>query len=478
MCAETRFVSISATLKNDPQAREEGKGGMLSLLPPTPTNPPNPIISTSKSRHLCFSLCHSAVPLPTCSLFSQRHQQQTQTMAPKKKVEEVPSAARFGRVKTNLKMGIVGLPNVGKSSLFNCLTETSIAEAANFPFCTIEPNESRCSVPDERFEYLCDMWKSPSRIPAYLQVTDIAGLVKGAAEGEGLGNAFLSHITAVDGIFHVIRAFENDEVMHVDNSIDPVRDLETIQHELCKKDLQVCVAAFAKEERDVKHNPQMKLSGLFKEVMAKVQALLEDDKPVKDAVWSNPEVEMIKDKMPELLTTKPVIYLVNITQADYLRKKNKWLPKVHAWIASHGGGPMLPFSVEFEEALLKARKEGGPDAEAAFLSETEGKSIVPRMITTGYHELNLIHFFTAGEKEIRCWTVYAGALAPQAAAVIHSDIEKGFIKAECVTYEDFKTLQKSKGMGDVKAAGKYRVEGKKYVVQDGDIVYFQHNAKK
>eukprot|EP01061_Rhynchopus_euleeides_P004266 TRINITY_DN1352_c0_g1_i1.p2 TRINITY_DN1352_c0_g1~~TRINITY_DN1352_c0_g1_i1.p2 ORF type:complete len:403 (+),score=200.38 TRINITY_DN1352_c0_g1_i1:54-1262(+) len=396
---------------------------------------------------------------------------------PGKKKEEAPApASRFGRVKNNLKMGIVGLPNVGKSSLFNCLTETSIAEAANFPFCTIEPNESRCGVPDERFEYLCDMWKSPSRIPAYLQVTDIAGLVKGAAEGEGLGNAFLSHITAVDGIFHVVRAFENDDVVHVDNTVDPVRDLETIQHELCKKDLQVVIAAYAKEERDVKHNPTMKLSGLFKETMAKAKELLENNKPVKDGEWSNPEVEMIKDKMPELLTTKPVIYLVNITQADFARKKNKWLMKVHEWIQKHGGGPMIPFSVEFEEAHMKAGKEGGADAQAALCDQVGVKSILPKMITTGYHELNLIHFFTAGEKEVRCWTVYSGALAPNAAGVIHSDMERGFIKAEVVAYEDFKAVQKSKGMADVKAAGKYRVEGKKYLVVDGDIIYFQHNA--
>ncbi|KAJ9437633.1 Obg-like ATPase 1 [Diplonema papillatum] len=397
-------------------------------------------------------------------------------MPPKKKVEEPQSASRFGRVKTNLRMGIVGLPNVGKSSLFNCLTETNIAEAQNFPFCTIEPNESRCAVPDERFEYLCDLWKSPSRVPAYLQVTDIAGLVKGAAEGEGLGNAFLSHITAVDGIFHVVRAFENEDVVHVDNTVDPIRDLETIQHELCKKDLQCVIQALAKEERDVKHNPQMKLSGMFKEVIAKAKELLEDNKPIKDGVWSNPEVEMITEKMPELLTCKPTMYLVNITQADFLRKKNKWLMKIHEWIKSHGGGPMIPFSIEFEEAHIKAGQEGGKDAQDAFQKEVGGKSILPKMITTGYHELNLIHFFTAGEKEIRCWTVYNGALAPRAAAVIHTDMEKGFIKAEVVSYEDFKSLQKSKGMGDVKAAGKYRSEGKKYVVADGDIIYFQHNA--
>eukprot|EP01135_Chromosphaera_perkinsii_P006361 Nk52_evm90s485 gene=Nk52_evmTU90s485 len=396
-------------------------------------------------------------------------------MPPKKKEEEAPKGGvRFGRVRNNLRMGIVGLPNVGKSSLFNLLTETSIAEAGNFPFCTIDPNESRCAVPDERFDFLCDMWQPPSKIPAYLMITDIAGLVRGAADGAGLGNAFLSHIGAVDGIFHVVRAFENDEVVHVDDSVDPIRDLETIQMELCAKDLKELEKAIEKETKEVRKNQTMKLSQVFIDTMDKVKALLEENKPVKDADWSNSEIEMIKEKLPNLCTTKPVIYLVNINQKDYVRKKNKWLMKIHRWIQEHGGGSMIPFSIEFEEEHFQLREDA--EAQAKFCEEVGAKSVLSKMITTGYHELNLIHFFTAGDKEVRCWTVYGGAFAPQAAGVIHTDFERGFIKAEVVSFDDFKALQKTKGMAEVKAAGKYRLEGKKYVVQDGDIILFQFNV--
>jgi obg-like ATPase 1 len=206
---------------------------------------------------------------------------------PKKKEEHLPlTAARFGRVKNTLKMGIVGLPNVGKSSLFNLLTKTALAAAENFPFCTIEPNESRCPVPDERYEYLCNLWKPPSMYPAFLHVTDIAGLVRGASEGAGLGNDFLSHIQAVDGIYHVVRAFDSDEVIHVDDSVDPIRDLETINHELCAKDLAALKRAITDEERDVKKSNGMKLSQLFKDTMAKVEQMLSNDLPIRSGEHS------------------------------------------------------------------------------------------------------------------------------------------------------------------------------------------------
>lgn len=246
---------------------------------------------------------------------------------PPKKVEEEPAgAARFGRSSNNLKMGIVGLPNVGKSSLFNLLCDQNAA-AENFPFCTIEPNSSRCPVPDERYDWLCRLWKPPSEYPAFLFVTDIAGLVRGAAEGAGLGNAFLSHIQAVDGIFHVVRAFESDEVIHVDDSIDPVRDLDTIQHELCLKDLEYLATCVEAEKKDVRKSPGMKLSALFIGTMEKVEALLKADTPIRGGLWTSPEVEMIRNKLPALLTTKPVAYLVNLTAEDYIRKKNRHLPK-------------------------------------------------------------------------------------------------------------------------------------------------------
>ncbi|ACO60830.1 predicted protein [Micromonas commoda] len=397
-------------------------------------------------------------------------------MPPKKKDEpdEAVGAARFGRVRNNLKMGVVGLPNVGKSSLFNLLTDQSIA-AENFPFCTIEPNEARCAVPDERYDFLCDMWKPPSEYPAYLHVTDIAGLVRGAAEGAGLGNAFLSHIQAVDGIFHVVRAFDSEEVIHVDDSVDPVRDLETIQAELCAKDMEYLRKAVEQEKLDVKKNPTMKLSALFVSTMDKVEEMLTDNLPIRTGEWTTPEVQMIKEKLGRLITTKPIVYLVNLSKKDFIRKKNKWLVKIHTWIKEHGGGVMIPFSVEFEQELWDKRED--VDATKAFLDSVDGaKSALPKMVVQGYKELNLIYYFTAGEKEVRCWTLYEGSLAPQAAGVIHSDFERGFIKAEVVAFDDFKALAKGKGMAEVKAAGKYRQEGKTYVVKDGDIIHFQFNV--
>lgn len=393
-------------------------------------------------------------------------------MAPKKE-ETTPSRARFGRVRNNLKMGILGLPNVGKSSLFNLLTEQNIA-AENYPFCTIDPNESRCPVPDERYDWLCSVWQPPSMYPAYLHVTDIAGLVRGAAEGAGLGNAFLSHVAAVDGLFHVVRAFDSDEVVHVDDSVDPVRDLETIQVELCKKDLDYVDRQEDAALKDVKKTPNMKLPLHFYSTFEKVKELLKANKPVRDADWTAKEVELIMEKMPNLLTAKPVVYLVNLSAADFARKKNKHLPKIHAWIQEHGGGPMIPVSVEWEAKLWSLRDD--PDGRKAFMEETKSASALPKAVVTGYKELNLQFFFTCGEKEVRCWTTQQGALAPQAAGVIHTDFETGFIKAEVVAYDDFKSLATGKSMAEVKAAGKYRQEGKSYVVQDGDIIHFQFNV--
>eukprot|EP00758_Cryptobia_borreli_P017884 Tbor_TRINITY_DN6231_c7_g1::TRINITY_DN6231_c7_g1_i1::g.1738::m.1738/K19788/OLA1; obg-like ATPase 1 len=375
----------------------------------------------------------------------------------------VNGGVRFGRVKSTLKMGIVGLPNIGKSSIFNLLSKQQIAEAQNFPFCTIDPNEARCAVPDDRYDFLCELWQPPSRYPAYLQIWDIAGLIRGASEGAGLGNKFLSHIGAVDGIFHVVRAFENEDVQHVEDSVDPVRDLETITYELCQKDKAVVEAALVREEKDLKKTPGFKLSLLFKTVIEKLRERLDKNLPVKDGEWSTAEVELIKEKMPELVTTKSQVYLANLTKSDFIRKKNKFLPKIHQWIQEHGGGTLIPISVEYEEEL--AANGGVPEA-------GQPESILPKVITEGFKSLDLIFFITAGDKEVRCWTIPKGWVAPQAAGTIHSDFEKHFIKAEVVSFEDYKALQTVKGMAEVRNAGKLRQEGKSYVVQDGDIIHF------
>lgn len=326
-------------------------------------------------------------------------------------------------------------------------------------------------------DFLCKIWNPPSQYPAFLQVTDIAGLIKGASEGAGLGNAFLSHIQAVDGMYHVVRAFDNDEVLHVDDSVDPVRDLNTIQSELCKKDLDILTKAIVAEEAIVrKAGGKFKMLPLFYETTGKIKALLEQDKPVRDGEWTSAEIELINEKL-SLITTKPVIYLVNLTMKDYLRQKCKYLPKVAEWVKAHGGtmADVIPFSVEFEEKLWSMRDD--KEAQKAWLEEVKVPSKLGKITNEGFNRLGLQYYFTAGEKEIRCWPIKRGTLAPQAAGVIHGDFERGFIKGEIVAFEDFKNLcDGKKSLAPIKAAGKYRQEGKSYVVQDGDICHWQFNV--
>lgn len=327
---------------------------------------------------------------------------------------------------------------------------------------------ARCPVPDSRYDFLTDLWQPATKHPAYLSITDIAGLIAGASEGAGLGNAFLSHIQAVDGIYHVVRAFENSDIVHVDDSIDPVRDLGTINAELCKKDLEI-VRRGVEAEGVVKKKAGGKGDAMFDEVAGKMTGLLEKGTPVRDGTWSNPEVELINEKF-RLITTKPMIYLVNLSQKDYVRRKNKWLGKIQGWVQGNGGGSVIPMSVEFEQALWEKREGGDQQTVETFLKETGAESVLPKVITQGFKQLGLIYYFTAGEKEVRCWTIREGTLAPQAAGVIHGDFEKGFIKAEVVAYEDFENLcGGKKGMAEIKAAGKYRQEGRNYVVQDGGM---------
>ncbi|KAI8807929.1 P-loop containing nucleoside triphosphate hydrolase protein [Cladochytrium replicatum] len=398
-------------------------------------------------------------------------------MPPKKdaKVEK----PMLGRPSNNLKMGIVGLPNVGKSSFFNALTNSS-ARAENFPFCTIDPEESRVAVPDPRFDWLCDFYTPSSKVPAYLTVIDIAGLVKGAHEGQGLGNAFLSHIKAVDGIFHLCRAFEDSDVTHVEGDLDPVRDLKIIHEELRLKDEDFINKQVEGRQREVSRLGQGgtaadKAKKEEFEILKKVQKwVCEDKKDARDGDWNGKEIEVINQMY--LLTAKPVVYLVNLSERDYVRKKNKWLVKIKQWIdENHPGDILIPYSGAMECTL--SEKETADEKEA-YLRELQTKfespipvtSVLPKIIVTGYQALQLIYFFTGGPDEVRAWTIRKQTKAPQAAGVIHSDFEKGFVMAEVMTYEDLKSAGSEAA---VKAAGKYVQKGKEYVVQDGDILYFK-----
>ena len=385
----------------------------------------------------------------------------------------------LGRPSNNLKMGIVGLPNVGKSSFFNALTNSSVP-SENFPFCTIDPSEARVNVPDPRFDWLVGSFKPKGTLPAALTVTDIAGLVRGASEGQGLGNDFLSHIKAVDGIFHLCRAFDDDEIVHVEGEIDPVRDLEIIHEELRLKDAEFITKQVNAGKKDIARigkggNSQDKSKKEEFEILVKLQEwICEQKRDVRDGEWSSKEIDTINPL--QLLTAKPVVYLCNLSERDYSRKKNKWLPKIQAWIASHHPGDILiPYSGSFENSLSMKTSQAEKEQYIAELTEAHKPpapiaSTLPKIIVTGYNALQLIYFFTCGPGEVRAWTIRKNTKAPQAAGVIHTDFEKAFVTAEIMKYDDLKELGSEVNL---KAAGKYTQKGKDYVVADGDIIYFK-----
>lgn len=388
-------------------------------------------------------------------------------MPPKKKKDaEEEKPAIMGRMGTSLKCGIVGLPNVGKSTFFNVLTKSS-APASNFPFCTIDPNESRVPVPDARWDWLCDHHKPASKVPAYLNVMDIAGLVKGASEGQGLGNAFLSHIRACDALFHMLRTFDGEDITHVEGDVDPVRDLEIIHDELRLKDIEYVDKQLESLTRNVRSGDKKIKEAL--DVMTKIHhVLVEEKKPVRFASWDSKELEELNKHL--LITSKPMIYLCNLSEKDLIRKKNKWLPKIKAYIDEHDpGSAMIPFSGSLEADMI----DMSDDEREAFMKEKGITSAMEKIIVTGYKSLGLIYFFTCGEDEVKAWTIQKGDKAPQAAGKIHTDFEKGFIMAEVMKYDDFK-----EGGSEVavKAAGKYKQKGREYVVEDGDIIFFKANA--
>jgi len=363
------------------------------------------------------------------------------------------------------------MPNVGKSTLYNALTNCSIP-AENFPFCTIEPNSTRVNVPDARFDYLVNMHKPKSVVQPFLEVVDIAGLVKGASSGAGLGNAFLSHIKAVDGIMHVMRCFEDADVIHVEDRVDPVEDIEIITSELRIKDLEYMTGIKEKLEKEMSRSANamaQKETKLELDSVLKVVAWLEEGKEIRHGMeqWTSNDV-MYLNKY-QLLTAKPVIYLVNLSRKDYERKKNKFLVKIHEWVKAHGGGTIIPFSAEVESEL-----QGIEDADKEQWQKDNGvTTALPKIITTAFSAVHLIYFFTAGPDEVKAWCIRKGYKAPQAAGAIHTDFERGFICAEVMSFDDLKELGSEQA---VKAAGKYKQQGKDYVMEDGLIVFFKFNV--
>jgi len=397
-------------------------------------------------------------------------------MPPKKKVEEEkPGAWLLGRFSKNLKVGLVGLPNVGKSTLYNSLSKSHHATAENFPFCTIDPNETRAFMPDERFDWLVKEHKPKSEVQPYLTVVDIAGLIKGASKGEGLGNAFLSHIKAVDGIIHVMRAFEDDDVIHAEDTVDPVRDINTITEELRIKDLDFLTSTIEQHMKrktaEATKTPQSKK--LWEQNLAsyeKIKAFIEEGKDVRNGMdlWTNHDIDVLNDL--QLLTAKPVLFAINLNQNDYKRKKNKFLKPIFDWVQVNApGAPMIPYCGAFEDELVDLDAE----ATAAKFKELEIQSALPKMIQTAFKMVNLILFYTAGPDEVRAWIIRRGYKAPQAAGVIHTDFERGFICAEVMAFDE---LKEKGSEGAMKAAGRYRQEGKTYEVQDGDVIFFKFNV--
>ncbi|CZS91111.1 probable GTP-binding protein [Rhynchosporium graminicola] len=396
-------------------------------------------------------------------------------MPPKKPVKE--EKLLLGRPGNNLKSGIVGLANVGKSTLFQAITKCHLGNPANFPFATIDPEESRVIVPDERYDWLCEKYNPKSRVPAHLTIYDIAGLTRGASSGAGLGNAFLSHIRAVDAIFQVVRCFDDAEIIHIEGDVDPVRDLTIISEELRIKDIEFTEKALEASKKLTRRGGQSLEMKKLKEEEAcieKVLALLQGGGDVRKGDWTVKEIEYINPLF--LLTAKPVVYLINLSEKDYIRKKNKHLAKVMEWIKEHAAGdPILPISICLEERLTQF--EGGTEGEEAKkeLKELGVESALPKLITTMRKVLDLGSFFTTGTDEVRQWTIRNGTKAPQAAGVIHGDFEKTFIQAIVYNFIDLKELGDE---AEIKAKGKIQTKGKEYVVQDGDIVLFKAGAAK
>jgi GTP-binding protein YchF len=361
--------------------------------------------------------------------------------------------------------GIVGLPNVGKSTLFNALTSTAQAEAANYPFCTIEPNVGRVPVPDPRLDVLARLSKSQKVIPTFLEIVDIAGLVRGASKGEGLGNQFLGHIRSVDAVLEVLRCFEDPNITHVEGSVDPLRDAETIETELMLSDLDSLERRIDPLRK--RGNAGDREAKIEAAVMDRALTALRDGKAARTVKLSQEETRIFKQL--NLLTAKPVLYICNVDEGS-AAAGNAYSERVVAKAKAEGAGVVVvSAAIESEVAQLGSTEERKEFLESLGLHETG----LDRVIRAGYALLDLVTFLTTGPKESRAWTVHRGASAPQAAGVIHSDFERGFICAEVIAYDDFVACGSEQA---AKEAGKMRQEGRDYVVQDGDVVHFRFNV--
>lgn len=366
-----------------------------------------------------------------------------------------------------LKAGIVGLPNVGKSTLFNAVTRTRKAEAANYPFCTIDPNVGIVTVPDPRLAILANIAKTSVLVPAAVEFVDIAGLVRGASQGEGLGNKFLSHIREVDAIIQVVRCFEDENIHHVAGSIDPVRDIETVTTELVLADLEAVQKRLERGSKDARRGDKTALAEA--EVLGKLQTHLNQGRPANTLSLTAEEKTMARSFF--LLSDKPTIFAANVRETDLATAdSNPFVARVREYARTHHACETVVISAQIESDLIDLT----PEEAREFLRELGvEESGVGALIRSTYHLLGLRTFFTAGEKEARAWTIHAGDTAPRAAGVIHSDFERGFIKAETVSYAD---LVQCGSVAAARDKGLYRMEGKEYVVQDGDVMLFKFNV--